>query len=151
MTHALWCGYARLCSISITMSKMLGFVNFKHLVTIYTSRTFYLMIDGNVFNTYEYISSHYLHQISVPHSIFGPYYYNQDEKIYKGNTTVQPLSPSPYCWPIPHRRLPEQVGSTSALKRSITIEIPERGHEITDLEHKESTVIWICNKVGIWG
>lgn len=105
------------------------------------------MIDGNIFNTYEYISSQSRHKISVPFSIFGAYYYDQDEKIYQGNKTVRPLSPSPYCWPTPIRRLPDQVGSTSALKRSITIEIPKRGHEIGDLEYKESTVIWICNRI----
>lgn len=98
------------------------------------------MIDGGVFHTYEYISSHYRHLVSVPHAIFGVYYYGQDEKIYQGNKTVKPLSPSPYCWPAPIRRLPEPVGSTTALKNSITVEIPENGHKIADLEYKESTV-----------
>ena len=88
------------------------------------------MIDGGVFYAHEYVIRYFIHQIFVPLSIFGEYYSVNSEKIYRGNKPVQPLSPSPYCRPEPVRSVSEPVGSSTAKTKYISIEIPEKGHEM---------------------
>lgn len=102
-------------------------------------RTFYLVIDGGVFYSHEYIPL--FRQIYVPLSIYGGYYTSHEEKIYRGNHMVQPLSPPSHCWPAPVRRLPEPVGSTTAVDQFISVEIPEQGHWMNDTGREDTSTV----------
>ena len=88
------------------------------------------MIDGGFFYTREYITPEAMYDVFVPSAIFGQYYSSKKEKVYRGNRTVQPISPSPYCSPAHRRPLPEPVGSSGTLREGISVEIPERGHRL---------------------
>lgn len=98
------------------------------------------MIDGGLFYSYEYITSTFVHPIFVPLSIFGPFYLNNMERLYRGRLPVQPLVRSPYCRQEPIRDLPEPIGGTTTVDKFISVEIPERGHKMA----KGSSTVSIC-------
>ena len=54
---------------------------------------------------------------------------------------VQPLSPPSHCWPAPVRRLPEPVGSTTAVDQFISVEIPEKGHWMNDTGREDTSTV----------
>ena len=117
----------------------------KYIVYIYLFlRTVYLIIDGGYFYAHEYVVSDFVHKIFVPLSIFGEYYIGHSEKKYRGNRPVQRLSPSPYCRPEPVRSVSDPVGSSSAKTKYISIQIPEKGHEMVDEPESSDDTTTVC-------
>ena len=109
-------------------------------------KTFYLVIDGGIFYALERIQIAAYHRTFVPLAMFGEYYTDLDEKLYRGNKTEQPLTPSPYCRPAQFRPRPQPVERSAVIEKFAFAEIPERGHlldvkdDATTLEEDTITV-----------